>query len=180
MRINFLGGPCSGKSTTAAWLFSELKQRHLSIELVTEFVKSWACQKRKINSFDQIYLLGKQMQCEYIFLSNGIKNVITDSPVFLSSIYSEVYHKELNVHIPMREIINIYESEHPSINIFLNRNDKPYNSEGRYQTYEEAIEIDNIIKNYLNSEELKSWNVKYLDYNNKSGILDYVLNSIDK
>ena len=40
MRINFLGGPSSGKSTTAAWLFAQLKDRQASIELVTEYVKA--------------------------------------------------------------------------------------------------------------------------------------------
>jgi len=40
MRINFLAGPGAGKSTTTAWIFSELKLRQVSVELVTEYVKS--------------------------------------------------------------------------------------------------------------------------------------------
>ena len=36
MRINFLAGPGAGKSTTAAWIFSELKRKQASVELVTE------------------------------------------------------------------------------------------------------------------------------------------------
>ena len=86
MRINLLAGPGSGKSTTAAWLFSELKIRHISVELITEYVKSWATQKRQVTTFDQVYLFGKQMQYEYRFLNNGIKNVVTDSPLILSCV----------------------------------------------------------------------------------------------
>ena len=169
MRINLLGGPGSGKSTTAAWLFSVLKENHISVELVTEYVKAWACQKRQVTSFDQVYLLGKQMQYEYRFLGSGIKNIVTDSPVFLSAVYAEVYYKELNIHKPMMELVEAYEKEYPSINIFLNRRNKPYIQEGRYQTYEQAQEIDNLIREGLANK--KDWNVKYVDYNDRASII---------
>ena len=39
MRINLLAGPGAGKSTMAAWLFSELKRRNISVEHVGEYVK---------------------------------------------------------------------------------------------------------------------------------------------
>ncbi len=37
--INFFGGPSTGKSTYAAELYSDMKKRKLSVELVTEFPK---------------------------------------------------------------------------------------------------------------------------------------------
>ena len=37
--INLFGNPGSGKSTVAAYLFSELKSRGLEVELVTETAK---------------------------------------------------------------------------------------------------------------------------------------------
>lgn len=79
MRICFIGGPCSGKSKTAAWIFSELKERKISVEHVTEYVKSWTYIRRNVKEFDQIYIFAKQQQMEYKFLSNGVKNIITDS-----------------------------------------------------------------------------------------------------
>lgn len=169
MRINLLGGPSSGKSTTAAWLFSVMKERRISVELVTEYVKSWACQKRQVTSFDQVYLLGKQMQYEFRFLSAGVKNVITDSPVFLSAIYADVYCKELNISKPMIELIEAYEKEYPSVNIFLNRQNKPYISEGRYQNYEEAKEIDVLIKNALQGKT--HWKTHIVNYNDRKELL---------
>jgi deoxyadenosine/deoxycytidine kinase len=131
MRINLLAGPGSGKSTTAAWLFSELKIRHVSVELITEYVKSWATQKRQVTTFDQVYLFGKQMQYEYRFLNNGIKNVVTDSPLILSAVYADYYYPEMKLGQHLLQIMHKYESQYPSLNIYLERRDKLYNQEGR-------------------------------------------------
>ena len=169
MRINLLGGPGSGKSTTAAWLFSIMKERQASVELVTEYVKSWACQKRQVNSFDQVYFLGKQMQYEYRFLQSGIKNIVTDSPVFLSAIYASVYYPELKIAPPILQIVDAYEKEFPSVNIFLNRKDKPYVQEGRYQSYEQARKIDDLIRVNLFSKT--EWKTHFIDYNDRQEIL---------
>jgi hypothetical protein len=168
MRINLLAGPGSGKSTTAAWLFSELKIRHISVELITEYVKSWATQKRQVTTFDQVYLFGKQMQYEYRFLNNGIKNVVTDSPLILSCVYADYYYPEMKLGQHLLEIMHKYESQYPSLNIYLERKDKPYNQEGRYQTYEEAKRVDELVKEAIHKYLP---NVHYVDYNDRNGIL---------
>jgi nicotinamide riboside kinase len=176
MRVNLLGGPGSGKSTTAAWLFSVLKENQISVELVTEYVKSWACQKRQVTSFDQVYFLGKQMQYEYRFLNAGVKNIVTDSPVFLSAIYSEVYYKELNISKPILELVDAYEKQFPSVNIFLNRKNKPYVQEGRYQNYEQAKKVDELIRQNLFYRP--DWKTHFIDYDDRAEIMrvlaDYI------
>lgn len=176
MRINLLAGPGSGKSTTSAWLFSELKLRQISVELVTEYVKSWATQKRQVTTFDQVYLFGKQMQYEYRFLNNGIKNVVTDSPLILSCVYADYYYPEMQLGQHMLEIMFKYEKQYPSLNIYLERKDKPYNQEGRYQTYEEAKKIDQLIK-----ESVTKYlpNVHFVEYSDRNGVLGLVLDHIN-
>lgn len=169
MRINLLGGPGSGKSTTAAWLFSVLKENQISVELITEYVKSWACQKRQVTSFDQVYLLGKQMQYEFRFLNAGVKNVVTDSPVFLSAVYSEVYYSELKISKPILELVDAYEKQFPSVNLFLNRKNKPYVQEGRYQNYEEAKQVDDLIRSHLATRP--EWKTHFVDYNDRGELL---------
>jgi len=177
MRINFLAGPGAGKSTTAAWLFSELKYRNVSVELVTEYVKSWATQKRSVNSFDQIYLFGKQMQYEFRFLNSGVKNIVTDSPLILSAVYADYYYPELNLGSPLLQLMKSYDASHPSVNIFLRRNDKKYIQEGRYQTYEQAKHVDELVQQYINQHLT---NIHFVDYNDRDSILKLVLSHCDQ
>jgi len=134
MRINLFGGPGSGKSTTAARVFSELKEKKTSIEHVGEYVKSWAYQRRTIKKFDQVYLFAKQQQYEYRYLSCGVKNIITDSPCFLSYIYGAKYNEDPKIANALLQLSKIYDEDYPSVNIFIHRGEKDYVPEGRYQT----------------------------------------------
>lgn len=178
MRFNLFGGPGSGKSTTAAWLFSELKLQLVSVELVTEYVKAWACQKRAIRGFDQVYLFGKQMQYEYRFLSSGIKNIVTDSPTFLSPVYAKLYMPESPMWKSLIDINYEYDNEQRFTNIFLIRGDKPYVQEGRYQDQEGAKAIDLLIRQML--EEYYPNNTIYLPYQDRSAILAEVMKRVAK
>jgi len=82
-RICLFGGPGCGKSTTAAYVYSQLKRLGCSVELIQEYVKAWAYEKREVTSFDQVYLLAKQIRMEDLALRNGVKFVVTDSPVYM-------------------------------------------------------------------------------------------------
>lgn len=173
MRINLFGGPGSGKSTTAAYIFSRLKKMGYSVEQVSEYVKAWAYQKRSVEKFDQVYIFGKQMQCEYKFLNNGVEHIITDCPVLLSYIYSVLYKTGLGPSI--LQIIKEYERDHPSINIFLKRGNKPYDTKGRYQTYEQAKELDELIKDSLRAAGMGFYEIPY---ENEEQILETIVNEL--
>lgn len=177
MRINLYAGPGAGKSTTSSWLFAELKKRGYSVELVSEYVKSWAIAKRDIIGFDQVYLMGKQLQYEYRFLAHGIKNIVTDSPVLLSACYTRSYFADLKIADHMEAIIAEYESRHPSLNIFLNRDGKEYRTEGRWQNSDEAKKMDEIILATLERN-----NVEYVPFSffDTDGILDYTISQLPK
>lgn len=56
--INLIGGPGSGKSTTAAGLFYKLKKLGYNCEMSLEFAKD------KVMD-DQIYIFGKQYHIPY-------------------------------------------------------------------------------------------------------------------
>ncbi len=177
MRINLFGGPGIGKSTTAAWLFSQLKERHISVEHVGEYVKSWAYQKRKIHKFDQVYIFGKQQQYEYRYISNGVKNIVTDSPCFLSVIYSG-YYKSEGISRAISALCAEYDADHPSFNLILDRGNKQYHQEGRWQTEKEAKEIDTLIhRQVLASYPYSSMKIPYTS---RDLILEEVLKRIEK
>lgn len=178
MRINFLGGPGVGKSTTAAWVFSELKKQGFSVEHVSEFVKAWAYQKRTVQKFDQVYLFGKQQQYEYRYLAHGVKNIVTDSPCILSVVYSNIYdHEVLGQAIQM--LCMEYDKDHPCFNIILDRGDKPYDDIGRWQTAEEAKIVDHEIEGtvrWLYPENL----ILKVNYTEQDKILAAIVEKMDR
>lgn len=173
-RINLYAGPGSGKTTVCARLFADLKQRQVSVEQVTEYVKAWAYQRREIHPLDQIYLHGKQMEYEHRFLRAGVKNIITDSPCFQSVIYAHLYAPELVPGLVL--LTKEYDKKYPPVNLFIERGDKPYVTEGRYQSYEQAKELDKIIFDKLVEYEQDPIAVPFSDYNT---ILNIVMSRID-
>lgn len=179
MRINLFAGPGSGKSTTAARIFAQLKERQVSVEHVGEYVKAWAYKKQQIKKWDQIYLFGKQQQYEYRYLSAGVKNIVTDSPCFLSVVYSLFYGKQTaeNIASALAMLCKEYDQDHPCLNIFLNRGDKPYVQEGRYQSYESAQQVDKFMK-----DTLWKYNKPFveIDYKDKDAVLETVLKAVEK
>jgi len=146
-RICLFGGPGSGKSTCAAYVYARLKEMKYNVEQVQEYVKSWAYQNIAVSSFDQVYLLAKQIRMEDLVLRNGVEIVVTDSPVGMATCYAQNYGFEKWKLLV--ELAQAFEEKYPSLNIFLDRRDNPYEAHGRYQTLEEAIEMDNVILNYL-------------------------------
>lgn len=146
MRINIFGGPGIGKSATAAWLFSELKQRDINVELVTEYAKTWAWEKRKIACYDQVYIFGKQLRAEDRLLRQGV-HVVTDSPLMLQLCYAFRDHAPFAA--DLLSICLRFEEEHPVTNIVLARTDRPYIQTGRYETLEEARNVDGMVEAML-------------------------------
>lgn len=150
MRINLFGGPGTGKSTLAGWLFYELKHRRYPIEIVTEYVKHWVYGGREIKSFDQVYLFAKQQQEELRFINNGVKHIVTDSPCFLPAIYAKLSPHSGNQLVSelLAQISSIYDREFPCTNIFLTRNPDVYVTQGRYQDLEGAMKVDKIVMQF--------------------------------
>lgn len=173
MRINLWAGPGAGKSTIAPALFSQLKQNGYNIELTSEYIKRWAYEGRKTQSFDQLYICAKQLNAEDVVLRNGVEHIITDSPVPMQCYYATKYN-----FVCTQELINIaksFEQLHPSINIFLDRGDIPYQQNGRYENYEQALEVDK--KMYQFMQEITGQNTvfKTKDF---SGIYNFIIERI--
>jgi nicotinamide riboside kinase len=140
--VNFYGGPGTGKSTHAAALFTELKRRHMNVELVTEYAKDLVWEERFVTLENQIYVFGKQLQ-RMARLVDKADIVVTDSPLLFSIIYNSKLPACFNDTV--LHVINQFKNIH----IFLERT-KPYQTAGRMQTEEDAKKLDGKIKNLLN------------------------------
>jgi len=151
--INLFAGPGVGKSTTAAMMYSMMKMRGDNVELVTEYAKELVYGDRMDSMCtQQEYILTEQNYRQHR-LRDKVDYIITDSPLLLGLVYvnQETYpifdeFKQFNI-----ATFNLYEN----INIYLNRTSTiKYQENGRYQTYIEAIEKDQEIKDLLDTNNI--------------------------
>lgn len=139
--VNMLGGPGTGKSTTAAATFAALKQKGVNCELVTEYAKDLVWGRTTTTLGNQIYLFGKQYHRLWRLLGQ-VDVVVTDSPLLLFLHYGE---KESETFKQL--VLETFKSM-DNYNFMLHRV-KAYNPAGRVQTEDEAKDIDIILRNLL-------------------------------
>lgn len=141
--VNLFGGAGSGKSTGAAYIFSQLKVHGVNAELVTEFAKDMTWEHNNKALTNQVYMLGNQLQRIYR-CQDQVDVIITDSPLPLNIIYNE--SPTLGEAFDQL-VMNVFNS-YNNMNYFINRV-KPYNPIGRNQTEKEASAIACKIKKFL-------------------------------
>lgn len=154
--VNFLAGPGAGKSTIAGSVFSELKWLGVDCELVTEYAKDKVWEESYKTLANQLYVLGKQSHRNFR-LDDKVEVVITDSSVLMSLLYStEDRHKT-----PEFIKVTIDEFNHyNNINFFVERNNY-YIDNGRYQTFEQAKEIDKRILKIMDDNNIPYNRIPY-------------------
>lgn len=146
--INLFGAPGSGKSTGAAFIFSQLKMRGINCELITEYAKDKTWEKNMEALGCQEYIFGKQSfrmkRCR-----DKVDVIITDSPLPLGIFYNT--NPVLGEHYEnlVLDVFNTYEN----MNYALVR-DKPYNPIGRNQTEAESDEIGDRIQFFLEDHDI--------------------------
>lgn len=97
MLVNFIGAPCSGKTTIAASVFADLKESGQDAEFVTEKAREHialvrqVCQARNVpfllTDDDQLSIFNKQMAAQEIFGGNRDTVVVCDSDPLLTLLY---------------------------------------------------------------------------------------------
>ena len=141
--INLIGGPGTGKSTTMAGAFAELKTRGVTAEMAPEWFKGKVWEgTADILARDQFYVAAKQNRELQKLMNTGVQVVITDCPLLLGLIYGQ---KEP---IEFKKLIVQKFMEYNNLIIFLERI-KTYDPEGRLQTEAEARGIDVQVKEIL-------------------------------
>ncbi len=143
--VNLIGVPCSGKSTSAAYIFSKLKMKGLKCELVTEIAKDMIYEGRLRRLHNQLIVAGEQYD-RLDRLRDKVDITITDAPLILQPIY----YKRNNCPHPsyFKDIIFEYYKTFDNINYFLKQ---PYtfDSTGRVTTSEDSDDIHDAIYNML-------------------------------
>lgn len=164
--INLHGGPGVGKSTIAAGVFSKLKAKNVSVELVVEFPKEITWEETQKLLENQIYIFSEQFRRQWRLLDK-VDFVITDSPLLLYSIYFDYYLDKLNkkhdaeiakYNNLCREFFDQTYLQFHNIDYFISRRFEEidgkivypdYEISGRNQNIQEAINLDKKIRDKL-------------------------------
>ncbi|NDD83741.1 hypothetical protein EB118_23125 [bacterium] len=167
--VNFMGAPGVGKSTVTALTFAEIKCMHKSVELVQEYAKQLVWQSR----FDELNNQWFVSNSQYKMLKavdSKVEWICTDSPLLLGLFYNR-YHKDnvCNVEKTERMIMSRI-NEFDNVYIFLERGDFPYETQGRIHTIDESDEIQNQLKDLLDTIGVSYLTVK----SDKSSIPDII------
>jgi nicotinamide riboside kinase len=152
--ISLFGGPGSGKSTTAAGLFYEMKKLGLNVEYSQEYAKDMVFENRMNILGDQLYILAKQHR-RIARMQNTVDWVITDGPFLLGLIY--VPDDYLKTFEPL--VLELWE-QYQNYCFMLDRNNIEYQEVGRYQTKDQALTIDDKLHRLLNSRRIPHTTVK--------------------
>lgn len=154
--INIAGGPGTGKTTVAAQLFSKLKEMGYEVENVSEFAKELVWEGRKEAFNDRLYMHSEQNH-RLMQMNNKLDYIITDSPLFLTSVYNSYYLKDKfpksynnMIDTVSLETFNLYNNK-----VYLLNRDTKYKVIGRRESMKDAVEIDKDIKTYLIKNKIK-------------------------
>lgn len=146
--VNFVGAPCSGKSTLACNLFTELKKRHLNTEYLHEYVKTLIWENNIDDINNQYYIAKKQ----YTMLKNvnaSTDYTVTDSPLILGLLYNEYNKHNVSDISKTKEFIlgHLREFASESLYIFVKRNRNfAYKTQGRIHNETESDLIENLLE----------------------------------
>jgi nicotinamide riboside kinase len=168
------GGPGTGKSTTAAGVFSGLKKLNYNVELNREYIKDWVWEKRELIDGDQVYITAKQARKERIYMKQGLDFIITDSPLALTTFYGNIYDKYEKEHGACKQIVKQHWSfcrDHGyKVDHFFLTRAMEYQAAGRFQTEEQAKALDIQLKTFL-----KEYPINYVEVACDENVEDNIL-----
>lgn len=130
--VNFIGGPCAGKTTNALGLAYLLKRDYVACTLALEYMGNMIHSAREDLLSDQNFIFGQQNHSLEMLRGRGYDIVVTDAPLINSAYYAgEGYSDAFREHV--WQTFGRYDN----FNVFLERN-HPYSQTGRIHTEVEA------------------------------------------
>ena len=101
--VNLYGQPSCGKSTGAAYIFSQLKMRGIDTELVTETAKDMVWEHNDDALTNQLYILGLHSQ-RFWRLRNQVRVIVTDSPILLTEFITHLKSVVFTPQNPLKSV----------------------------------------------------------------------------
>jgi nicotinamide riboside kinase len=146
--VALIGPPGAGKSTTAARLFADLKQRGVVAELVTEYAKDLTWERSHDRLSYQPLVTAEQAWRVARLRDKGVEVVVTDSPIILGLLYSPELPPS------WRNWVR-WEYERDDTRTYLLRRVKPYVQIGRSQTEAQSDALAESLESLLLAERIR-------------------------
>lgn len=152
INIAIAGGPCTGKSTLAAYLFATLKILAYDYDLITEEDKKLKKEFGDFRSpFERFYMWRQQEREE--LRSTATDGFITDKPLFHYYIHARIYATEDRDKLAVRELFRMcleIEDRYQLIAIAKNPFEIPYKKDqSRHVNGDTARKKHNLIKSFV-------------------------------
>ncbi len=173
--INLFAGAGAGKSTVALLLAGLLKQSGVDCEYVDEWHKMsvWLNHGNVLEHPEM--MLANQHQKLWA-LDGKVKVVVSDCPLLLFAPYAREYI--LGYPYDEFETMSLaLNRKYKNFNIWINRNPSIFKQEGRVQTLEESIAMDNKIKAFVEQHEMIHTHVDN-NFNDVDRLSVYIQNAI--
>lgn len=150
--INLVGGPNTGKTTTALGLTYYMKLAGLRVKYVQEYAEDMVYEDRENILDDQLYILAKQNR-RALRLEERTDFVVVDSPLFLSLVYAKDGGTPA-----LRQIVWECWDHYNNITFYHPRDlNFTYHGHGRVQqSHDECRAIDQRIERFLSHPNVRS------------------------
>lgn len=146
--INLIGPPGAGKSTTAARLFADLKQRGVVAELVTEYAKDLTWERAHDRLSYPPIVTSEQAWRIARLRDKKVEVVVTDGPVLLGLLYGA------DMPACWKDWVLFEHGRYRSLTCLIERV-KPYVPVGRSQTEAESDAIADRLLRMLIDERIR-------------------------
>lgn len=146
--VNLFGGPGTGKSTCAAYIFAMLKMQGISVELCTEWVKDKVYEANLKVFNNQFYITGKQ-SFKISRLFGEVDVIVNDSPILTGAAFTDKKYLKYAI---VEEFMSYGDN---NLNIFLVRQHE-YDPNGRNESEEEARLIDQKLLDTFQLKDIES------------------------
>lgn len=175
--INLFAGPGAGKSVTSLFLAAHMQTRNKKVEYVHEYAKTQVWDKRMTDTggifTEQDYIGAHQHNMIRRLVEHDIDYVVTDTSLLLGLAYMpDWYPKSYKPFL--LDVFNSY----TNINVFIDRGNIPYVAAGRNQTYEEALQKDQEVKQLLSDNNIPYFTVTQDIYKEVDEAAIEILNTI--
>lgn len=172
--INLFGAPNAGKSTLSSELYSILKKRGISCELVSEYAKDLIYRENMLEVSDQLKVLAEQHYRTRV-LDGKVEYIVNDAPFLSSAIYFDINQTYLTKIPDFKKVCVELHKQYDNLDYIIKANMNFTEKEGRIHNNVQTCE--KIEQGFINLMEENNFEYTYCD---RDKFIEIVLNDINQ